>query len=1039
MTSEEVNVIRDKRSMIELKKLIQFSSNLVIKNEDEAELTETFESNSIAYRFINAMLFSDTLDDYEVTASDLAQLDTSEFKYSQFNPQSIPSKYQEHVLNFKRFQLYQEYMRNGDPNPYYENIYKNYVSDGEYIYHTLDEFVNNNNLCFYVRARMSENYSLLYAPVGILNQEEAAQFKRCFNQCQIYFNASLYNEAYKIGNPKYSNFVMLCIVFMTIKAYLNSRLENIDNIDFFDEYSIRNMFLSYGLDYFFDMPLKYQKRLLKNINELIKNKGTDKAIVDILALFGFEDIKIFKYILAKDYKQDVNGKLDIKNPELKFYAISSDYMDIEEGIINSREHTYDEITSEDPYWQLDEQDKLKLMQEHFNYFNTKYLEVSSMMNLLKYSMDFSYFTNLLFRIESKLNKNDRVTDRLHFYNYLMSPKKINVIHAFLVMQILVLKKFGYKDTIVKEPNSIAKVYDFNFDNIAREVTFYKDRVLEPKTINNFKTNNMRKYRENDIIDGPELVDLFVENNNFRKALERNINNTKNYRTFRTLKALHKVSFISNYRKELFNGYETFTEYLMEKDPNLVVYIESVKAKVDAHPDEAYMIYDESIMEVANSIDAYLEDNDLDFLVQGNIYLTDYIKEFIYQLVDFLKSYTVHIRDINTIYVFDDKFLNTVRFFDESEFQIKMSHKQLLAMNEELGIKGNLTCSIDELEKLGDAIKLKSIITRFEKVIDKNNEVIAWHSKQSFIDLLAEYRDKINDIHVSFEELDSIYNILRSESFSVETIYNFDKGENIILKEGLEMYCYVIMELGRELLNITNEKIDINAFLDIKDHKQLYEELKLFATLNLMSKDERLSNHYNDKVVMKPILNLADLTLNSARDIGRLLTCLYKFEKILLKDDSDRISFIDITSDKILEVLNDLIKSICNRSTSGLVSFIDSVSFFSNLKLLEQINIKDEFEINSSDVYPNYAIKLTQDELNLIDVENNHYTYMLHNLSNLDSISGVIINNNIIENNTIIKWQVLDDSKLVIQSKMDLSNKSVEIIFKDIKINTKKRG
>ena len=105
--------------------------------------------------------------------------------------------------------------------------------------------------------------------------------------------------------------------------------------DIFDIRTARDIFKSNGIDYYSNIPLRYQLAMVRNVNRLIKFKSTSQSIVDICSLFGFDNIEIFKYYLLKEHRRDrdgnylfnkdENGKLiDEENYDLKFIKVPMD-------------------------------------------------------------------------------------------------------------------------------------------------------------------------------------------------------------------------------------------------------------------------------------------------------------------------------------------------------------------------------------------------------------------------------------------------------------------------------------------------------------------------------------------------------------------------------------------------------------------------------------------------------------------------------------------------------------------------------------------
>jgi hypothetical protein len=915
----------DKRSILEMESIINFCSQLVIKDEDKASATETMKSMKTSYQLINAMLRADTLDDYEVTLLDLQAMDTDEVKYSTFNPKRIPDAYKDEVLEYERYKVYKSYISAGDMNSYYEDIYQTYFKDSETHYKTFESFKESSSLPFYVTARLYKNFSLIWYPDNILTTYEVIKFKKCYNECLNYFMAVCYNEAYKINNNKYNDLCKLMIIFMTIKRYLNSRLENIDDIDFFDEYSIRNLFLSYGLDYFFDMPLKYQKRVLKNLNFLIKNKGTNKALINILEIFGFDNIKVMRYILCKEYSKDPNtGYINIDDPVLKFYELSDDYDHIEEAIQNSNSYDYDDFVSSDKYWQLTDDEKKQLYSQGFNYVNTKYISISSMMSLTEYGNDFTYFIDLIYRIELKKKDDTSNFDsiqNLYFYDYLISTDKITLFHAIFLLFTLVLNKFGYDDLIIHSSTANAKVYGFNFDDITECINFYKEsrkyktydevmlangytdvnndgylagrqedmnsqncEYLTPETINAFKKKNLKYIddvinEENEIgFDNMALADLFKSNVNFRKELEELILATKNKKLYNKYMVFYKCCFVSDFRNDIFDGYETYTDYFKKNDEALYTFLMNLKAELgNASDGDKELLYNQYILDLCTSIETYLDDDTFDFIVQGNTYLMDYIREFVYQLINFIKSYTVQLKEMTTIYVFDEKFRNIILYFDDAYMEDEMNVSSLLYINEKM-------YSENEDSKL-DGLELDTNVyigeTTYEGIYEPLDleEDIHTHINDFTSDLVYITDDvtKITDRDFHLDELGLKEYLIPKYDFLIKDDIQFkDKLSHILNESDVNDNLHLMDDI-----EIRNSHDVVDYSLDFTDgivyNRTLEENSLLFSDLDnlcLIFEDIHIKKYDLRMILHNPDISLSNITSGELVQIESFGTPLY---------------------------------------------------------------------------------------------------------------------------------------------------------------------
>jgi len=664
----------DKRSIVEISKIIDFCEKLVIKDQEKADIEENLECSSRAYELTRAVLRADTLKNYVISKSDIKAINPVKETI-----ESLTEKETDRLLEWKRFQVYTDYMRKGEYNSYYKKIYDSYIVDNEEVISNLDDFIKNTNLPFFVAARQYQNFSILYYREGILSSVEVAKFKECYSYCLNYFMKVCYNEAYKIDNPNYDNLCKLVIIFMTIERFLNSRMENMDDIDFFDEYSIRNLFLSYGLDYFFDFPLKYQKRILKNINYLIKNKGTNKAIINVLDIFGFDNIKVMKYFLCKEYEKDSAGNIIIDKPYLSFYGIDSEIENIEEALRdkNTMKYDYEEFTKDDKYWYIssknsDDNDHyeeyLQLLNDSFNFVYTKYISIESFMNLTKFGIDFSNFANLLYHIEEKYNNEDGLgSNRLYFYNYNISPKRIKLLDAVLCLYSLTMKKYHYVDNIVKTPSAIARVYGFNYNDLLDDVYHFTSKYL--------LTNTARLY---DILDGQS----------------KNIVNSQ-YRTYLTNNELTEADcnfddyLIREFDKDVnikcnfYNILPKFTKNLKDENGNEIIDSqESINIRYKAYKDDVDS-KNENLPDgekiIALSLDEYIKSDESSIIDEitnnGENTISEYIMKILLldnekEFEKFLKCYNL---DRNTV---------LVNYYIQQYIQLNLTKNEFIKIKEE---------------------------------------------------------------------------------------------------------------------------------------------------------------------------------------------------------------------------------------------------------------------------------------------------------------------------------------------------------------------
>ncbi len=163
----------------------------------------------------------------------------------------------------------------------------------QYIYH-----LGEKRIDFYT-ARKAINFSLLYIPKLDTFDIIENKFKRMYDRNRQYTMSTVYSEAYRFMSYHYDAFIQILIIIQTMVDMISEVQEYIINKDVFDSRTIRYLFESYGIAYYKEIPTKYQIRIIKNVNNLLKYKSSNKNIIDILELFDDDTITVYTYYLMK--------------------------------------------------------------------------------------------------------------------------------------------------------------------------------------------------------------------------------------------------------------------------------------------------------------------------------------------------------------------------------------------------------------------------------------------------------------------------------------------------------------------------------------------------------------------------------------------------------------------------------------------------------------------------------------------------------------------------------------------------------------------
>lgn len=314
-------------------KTIPKSVRPALLNKAVELFTENYEETNNYYRMLHGDPYYDETGTYEGLWIDANEIDdtiptsissvSTQYKEEYDNYGNVTSDYQLiHELSITRINMLQS-------NGTLENIINDTATLASWGM-TQEEvrylnFLGDKSIDYY-SARSAERFAMLYCP-SCDSEEVKQRYKDIFEANRLYLLYTVYSEAYKFKSDYYDNFMMIFLIIQTIIDMIIELPEYIIRRDIFDTRTCKYIFESNGVKYFKDIPLRYQISLVKNLNKLIKFKSTDKCILDIVSLFGFDNINVFKYYILKDRNVRMltederidpvtNTKLTLKNVEV---------------------------------------------------------------------------------------------------------------------------------------------------------------------------------------------------------------------------------------------------------------------------------------------------------------------------------------------------------------------------------------------------------------------------------------------------------------------------------------------------------------------------------------------------------------------------------------------------------------------------------------------------------------------------------------------------------------------------------------------------
>lgn len=374
----------------------------------------------------------------------------------------------------------------------------------------IDSYNEGNPYYIYLRtnygiapydARKTKDYHILKASNNTLNPSDEKLFIECYYDMLEYFLKVTITNAFD-NQTFIREYYNTYILFGTILRYVTRKMETYFNVDLYTRRDLKNGFISWGFDYFDEVPLAYQRRIFKALNDLVRNKGTDNVFTIISNLFSYQNININKYMLAK-----IQDNTIINAPDsLALYKVPFD----EDLDINSHEQVnYNDVVDEDPYWRSNEEEILDV---RFNTVNTKYISSDINIDLSDSSKEMSYFISLLNSAEildkdlvkdyigiHKLTKKEAKAEYglldtdFYFTDNNISKSPIYIYDAIIALSLLVLNQMNYKDLITYyEDNEIKGIYGYNFNqNYLEEIKKVREHLYWNKS--NFPKSKWNEY------------------------------------------------------------------------------------------------------------------------------------------------------------------------------------------------------------------------------------------------------------------------------------------------------------------------------------------------------------------------------------------------------------------------------------------------------------------------------------------------------------------------------------------------------------------
>lgn len=546
-------------------------------------------------------------------------------------------------------------------------------------------------------ARRTPKFGLLYIP-PVDSPEVSNKWRERFEINRVYLLKTIYSEAYHYRSPYYDRFMIMLTIIMTFDDMIVYSPEYIISRDLFDLRTIQYLFEASGVEFFPEIPLKYQKRLIKNLNRLIKYKSSAKCMVDIVSLFGYDNMELFKYYLMKTpnlnedgtYRKDTTTDPDtgLEVPDLEanytlqflkvpLLGIADDYIQDPLQYVD-----YDETAANDIWWNgvyTDEYVKHEILKHEFDLHISKYISIDTVYSMAEMQFQMVYFMNMM--LYSEVNTDELLVD----VPEIASNTQFKLVDLIVMLFALGYMYQGIKDTIVYDPIQAIAILGFNFETDLAQLSDYvmsEGYTLEEIGLDEFINPNPIGIRTWD-----ELETVYNNNKQVYDKLVWLMNNANDYDEYCVYRKVYESLYVTKLSFEMFRGYsingqepKTYTEYI--RNSNIGLYNVLMNCDMIQKETERQQEISRVINYIVEDIYAYLDKDDFKYVFNSIPTVSmDYIRKYIWNILDFFKSYKVDVIHSNIIYKFDDRLHNKVRVLDKILFHYIYNRTDRLSISD----------------------------------------------------------------------------------------------------------------------------------------------------------------------------------------------------------------------------------------------------------------------------------------------------------------------------------------------------------------------
>lgn len=716
-----------------------------------------------------------------------------------------------------------------------------------------------------VAAREAKNFDIIATSLDF-NNVFLSHFFSTYSLCREYFTSVIYVKEFSSSYDLYDNFIALNIMIMTIQRMMVNTFRIGVERDFYDLSSIKTLFDSYGVPFFEELPLDYQRSIMKNLNMLLRYKSTDKVLYDISSILFFDRIQIFKYFLMKErvlddddnpifaYKEVMNedGEIEIVEDVEKmyrFYFQSTDVLERNTALaLENKQNKIEfyDVTESDPLWWNDEDLQKELYEREFNYVETKYMSVNIMYKMTQMMFESIYALNMM------VDKKESETKYIYIDLPRVTLDKVSVFDSIILLCALTSKKNGMKGEIISTPTKILSVLGFNFN------ADFKAIIENIEKNSRFVDQNIIKYIKNmDLKSASDINDMYNNINELMEFCVYKINNSHSLKEYKAYKDIYEALMVKEYTTDILkksNGKvaSTYLDYLKDKNPVLADFVNSCEKNSTG-------IYIKHILGKLNELIPKIEYMNA---VEGS---DSIMVKALLKLIEFFKSYTVDLESLNVLYLMDSKYYNTIRMVHDINTLSKVMQPVDKAFTQYFDkvIRHATITRGDAVEFMYKYfIKCKSLYKYLHRLICDMHEV----------GKIDELTDKMNMEYIDRSEFDKIMEDELSLEINEMDVYsiNIDEEDKLSLSDLLKSIAVLIFANEKDIFTMYNDQVhiikngDIIHTMKVEDLEKYHGKIFYNIILDIQEKYELVANmSFQEKLAM----DFTDVVVGGEKDIS----------------------------------------------------------------------------------------------------------------------------------------------------------------------------